>query len=163
MSNWKKVRDELEPMVRELEKIIEGYDYSEGKAELTDKKVRRKLMSEARKAKNLILEITELAYKDRESEIVEGFREIIDEIDVFLNELEIKRVVYKDASENLLKKIVNADMLLIKNLQSINETIKNVHEDILAGKTGDVVSKAAYIKKGIKDLRSILNDRGENV
>jgi hypothetical protein len=58
---------------------------------------------------------------------------------------------------------VNADMLLIKNLQSINETIKNVHEDILAGKTGDVVSKAAYIKKGIKDLRSILNDRGENV
>jgi vacuolar-type H+-ATPase subunit H len=163
MSNWDKVRRDLEPSVREIAKIIENYDYSVKSADLTDRKIRKKLTNEARKAKETTLKITELAYKDEESGVVNSLKEITDDIDVFINELDIKRIVYKDASDKLLKKIVKSDLLLIKGMDILNEMLRTTYEQTISGRPGDVVRKAAEIRRNLGELRSIFSERGENV
>lgn len=162
MSSWGKAKSELGNLVKELKSLIPEYDYSSrDKSKNTDREIRNKVIKEFEKSREFVLNMIELAYKDKETRVVENLQEVVDEIDLLINELGIEKPFWNsEIDENWMKEIVKSDLLLIKNSRNFSKIMDDLNNRLIQGVVKeDWIRKSQEFKKYIDELRVVLKER----
>src|SRR4030067_1951439 len=107
-SSWKEVKTKMWARIKEIEKLIPSYDYSEKHSMMaTDEKMTDIIHQELRTSKKLLFNILEGAYEQQKEGLTNDLQKIRDEVDVFLDGVKIKHVKWPETiPEEFLEKIV---------------------------------------------------------
>ena len=132
-SGWKEVKTKMWARIKEIEKVIPGYDYSEKHHMMaTDEKMTDLIHQELRKSKNLLFNILEGAYEQQKEGLTNDLQKIRDELDVFLDGVKIKHVKWPETiPEEFLEKIVVHDSELLREIPKLNSELEEIEHHIL--------------------------------
>ena len=132
-SGWKEVKTKMWARIKEIEKVIPGYDYSEKHHMMaTDEKMTDLIHQELRKSKNLLFNILEGAYEQQKEGLTNDLQKIRDELDVFLDGVKIKHVKWPETiPEEFLEKIVVHDSELLREIPKLNSELEEIEHQIL--------------------------------
>lgn len=179
-SSWKEVKTKMWARIKEIEKEIPAYDYSETHHMIaTDDKVKDILVDELRRSKKLLFNILEGAYEQQKEGLTPDLHKIRDEIDIFLDEVKVKHEIKwpEKIPEEFLEKIVVHDLEILRAIPKLNAELEEIHRQILGmekpgaslfdreqldklnAKTQSVKNQAAEIVKLFKERELLLNLR----
>lgn len=177
-SSWKEVKTKMWARVKEIEKEIPAYDYSEMHHMIaTDDKVKDIVVDELRRSKKLLFNIMEGAYEQQKEGLTTDVHKIRDEIDIFLDEVKVKHEIKwpERIPEEFLEKIVTHDSEILRAIPKLNAELEEIHTQILSmekpgtslfdreqldklnAKTMSVKTHAAGIIKMFKERELLLN------
>ena len=129
-SSWKEVKTKMWARIKEIEKLIPSYDYSEKHSMMaTDEKMTDIIHQELRTSKKLLFNILEGAYEQQKEGLTNDLQKIRDEVDVFLDGVKIKHVKGPDRiPEEFLEKIVTHDSEILKELPRLNSQLGEIRK-----------------------------------
>ena len=133
MNAWEKAKGETSNLVKEIEKTIPGYDYSDkAKAIATDEMICEFFIKEIRTAKDKLFNIIGTLYELQLEKVMNGsFQNLKDELDVFSDEIKARYCEWKDIPKDWLRKIIRHDANLITGLQNLNKTLEDLFQSIM--------------------------------
>ena len=177
-SGWKEVKTKMWARIKEIEKDIPAYDYSEMHHMIaTDDKVKDLMVDELRRSKKLLFNILEGAYEQQKEGLTPDLQKIRDDIDIFLDEVKVKHEIKwpQKIPEEFLEKIVTHDSEILRDIPRLNGELEEIHKHILGmekpgtslfdreqldklnAKTLSVKNHAAEIVKLFKERELLLN------
>ena len=177
-SAWKDVKTKLWARVKEIEKDIPSYDYSEvHHMTATDDKVKDLVVDELRKSKKLLFNILETAYEQQKEGLTTDLHKIRDDLDIFLDEVKVKHEVRwpQKIPEEFLEKIVAHDSEILRAIPRLNGELEDIEKhmlgmekpgsnlfdreqlDKLNGKTLSVKNHASEIVRLFKERELLVN------
>jgi hypothetical protein len=177
-SGWKEVKTRMWARIKEIEKEIPAYDYSETHHMVaTDDKVKDIVVDELRKSKKLLFSILEGAYEQQKEGLTTDLHNIRDDIDIFLDEVKVKHEIKwpERIPEEFLEKIVIHDLEILRAIPKLNGELDEIHKQILGmekpgtslfdreqldklnARTQSVKNQAADIMKLFKERELLLN------
>jgi hypothetical protein len=132
-SGWKEVKTKMWARIKEIEKSIPSYDYSEKHHIMaTDEKMTDLIHDELRKSKNLLFNILENSYEQQKEGLTNDLQKIRDDIDIFLDGVKIKHVKWPEAiPEEFLEKIVIHDSEILREIPKMNSELEDIEKQIL--------------------------------
>ncbi|GEM_PF-1066335 len=166
---WTKVKNAVEPAAEKiLGSVIPGYDYRAKKNRLnTDQAVREKLSRELEKSYKTLTEVSDLAYKDEKRDVVEHIKDISNAIDLVKKEIEnaaygMSPLFVQDHvdSKNIIR-MIEFDAKLLDELVVITEACDLVYDNVLDGKTSDIIIQTRKMKRSVDKIRNIFSDRND--
>jgi hypothetical protein len=166
---WTKVKNATEPVAEKiLGSVIPGYDYRAKKNRLnTDQAVREKLSRELEKSYNTLKEVSDLAYRDGKREIVDHIKDTLNAIDLVKKEIEnaaygLSHLFTQENvdSKNIIR-MIEFDAKLLDELVVITEACDIVYDNVLGGKTSDIVQQVRKMKRSVDKMRNIFSDRND--
>ncbi|HJW97416.1 MAG TPA: hypothetical protein VJ485_04610 [archaeon] len=127
---WKEVKTKMWARIKEIEKTIPSYDYSEKHHMMsTDERMTDIMHEELRKSKKLLFEIIETSYEQQKEGLTIDLQAIRDDIDIFLDGVKIKHVKWPDRiPEEFLEKIVTHDSEILKELPRLNSQLGEIRK-----------------------------------
>jgi len=130
---WKEVKTKMWARIKEIEKSIPNYDYSEKHLMMsTDERMTDVVHEELRKSKKILFEIIETSYEQQKEGLTIDLQKLKDDIDIFLDGVKIKHVKWPDRiPEEFLGKIVTHDSEILKQLPRLNAQLQSIRELIL--------------------------------
>jgi hypothetical protein len=166
---WTKVKNAVEPGAGKiLGTVIPGYDYHAKKNRLnTDQAVRNKLSLELNKSYKTLVEVSDLAYKDDKRDIVDHIKDALNTIDQVRKEIEhagygMSPLFTQDGVDNRnIIRMIEFDAKLLDELVIITEASGIVYDNVLAGKTSDIVQQIRNMKRSIDRIRNLFSDRND--
>lgn len=166
---WTKVKNAVEPVAEKvLGAVIPGYDYRAKKNRLnTDQAVREKLSRELEKSYNTLKEVSDLAYKDGKREVVEHIKDTLNAVNLVKKEIEnaaygLSPLFTQDHvdSKNIIR-MIEFDARLLDELVVITEACDIMYDNVLEGKTSDIVLQTRKMKRSVDKMRNIFSDRND--
>jgi hypothetical protein len=133
-SGWKEVKTKMWARIKEIEKEIPAYDYSEMHRMIaTDDRMKDILLDELRKSKKLLFNILEVAYEQQKEGLTADLHNIRDDIDIFLDEVKVKHEIKwpEKIPEEFLEKIVAHDSEILRAIPKLNGELEEVQRQIL--------------------------------
>jgi len=132
-SGWKEVKTKMWARIKEIEKSIPGYDYSEKHHIIsTDEKMSDLVHEELRKSKKLLFNILEGSYEQQKEGLTNDLQKIRDELDIFLDSVKIKHVKWPETiPEEFLEKIVIHDSEILREIPKLNSELEEIEKQIL--------------------------------
>ncbi|MFH1323572.1 MAG: hypothetical protein ABIH80_07120 [Methanobacteriota archaeon] len=166
---WTKVKNAVEPGAENiLGAVIPGYDYRAKKNRLnTDHAVRNKLSRELEKSYKTLVEVSDLAYKDDKRDIVDHIKDALNTIDQVRKEIEhagygMSPLFTQDGVDNRnIIRMIEFDAKLLDELVIITEASGIVYDNVLAGKTSDIVQQIRNMKRSVDRIRNLFSDRND--
>jgi hypothetical protein len=178
-SSWKETKTKMWARIKEIEKVIPNYDYSEKHRMMaTDEKMTDLIHEELRRSKNLLFNILEGVYEQQKEGLTNDLQKIRDEVDVFLDGVKIKHVKWPETiPEEFLNKIVVHDSELLREIPKLNSELEEMEKQILAmekpgtslfdreqldklnARTLDIKNRVAELVKLFKERELLLNLR----
>ena len=125
--SWKEVKVKMWARIKELEKAIPAYEYSEAhNVNATDEKVKEIFLKELRESKKSLFYMLESAYEQQKEGMTRDVLKLRDDIDIFLDEVKIKHTIKwpEDIPLEFLEKIVIHDSDIIKELPKLNQKLE---------------------------------------
>lgn len=171
-SAWKEVKTKMWARIKEIEKSIPSYDYSERHHIIsTDEKMTDLIHDELRKSKKLLFNILEGSYEQQKEGLTNDLQKIRDDIDIFLDGVKVKHVKWPETiPEEFLEKIVIHDSEILRDIPKLNSELEEVEKQILGmEKPGTSLfdrelldrlnSKTLDIKNRINELVKLFKER----
>jgi hypothetical protein len=160
MGGWGKAKKAAGKSVEDLEKTFRGYSYDSPKdIARTDAVVRSALKKELLKARQALLGIIELAYKEEEDEISRNLESVRDELDGFITELGIIRSPRKEPDERALEKVARADALLMRSARELTERAGQLKSEVLQSVASGVVRKSQQMRDFVFQMENVYSER----
>ena len=134
VSSWKEVKTKMWARVKDIEKEIPGYDYSETHHMIvTDDKVKDMFILELRKSKKTLFNVLETAYEQQKEGMTKDLHKLRDDVDIFLDEVKVKHPVKWPESipQEFLEKIVTHDSDILKELPKLNAKLEEIAKLLL--------------------------------
>jgi len=166
---WTNVKNAVEPVGEKiLGAVIPGYDYRAKKNRLnTDLAVREKLSRELEKSYNTLKEISDLAYRDEKRDVLEHIKDTSNAFD--LVKKEIANAAYglsplftqDDVDSKNIIRMIEFDAKLLDELVVITEASDIMYDNILEGKTSDIILQVREMKRSVDKMRNIFSDRND--
>ena len=158
---WKEVRAKMWARIKEIEKSIPSYDYSEKHHMMaTDERMTDIVHDELRKSKKTLFSILETSYERQSDSLVKDLKKIRDEIDAFLDRMKVKHVKWPDSMpEDFLEKIVVHDSEILRELPRVNSELEEISR-MLVGMDGQDLSdreQLARINNKIMETKGRVN------
>jgi hypothetical protein len=132
-SAWKEVKTKMWARIKEIEKSIPSYDYSEKHHIIsTDEKMTDLIHDELRKSKKLLFNILENSYEQQKEGLATDLQKIRDDLDIFLDGVKIKHVKWPETiPEEFLEKIVIHDSEILREIPKLNSELEDIERQIL--------------------------------
>ncbi|MCX6814989.1 MAG: hypothetical protein NTY20_05060 [Candidatus Aenigmarchaeota archaeon] len=132
-SGWKEVKTKMWARIKEIEKLIPSYDYSEKHYMIsTDEKMTDLVHDELRKSKKILFNIIENSYEQQKEGLTTDLQKIRDDIDIFLDGVKIKHVKWPETiPEEFLEKIVIHDSELLREIPRLNSELEEIEKQLL--------------------------------
>lgn len=151
-----------------LEKILGAYYYyTEGKRKEDDISVRKRIMSEIKKSRTNLTNIMEEEYLQKNMESVDMTRKTIDELDVFMTEVDLSEMghhypffsIQKSADKKSIEKLIEYDKHIIDRMINVTEATLRIHDAVLAKEDIDIVMELKKVRQYISNARNSYKDR----
>jgi hypothetical protein len=160
-SGWKDTKAKMWARIKEIEKSIPSYDYSERHHMMaTDERMTDIVHDELRKSKKLLFSILETSYERQRESLTIDLQKIRDEIDVFLDGVKIKHVKWPESiPEDFLEKIVVHDSEMLRELPKLNSELEEIRK-LLLGMDGLDISdreQLARLNNKIMEVKGRVN------
>ncbi len=158
---WKETKAKMWARIKEIEKSIPSYDYSEKHRIIaTDERITDIMHDELRKSKKVLFSILETSYERQRESLTTDLKKIRDEIDVFLDGVKVKHVRWPDSiPEDFLEKIVVHDSEILRELPRLNSELGEIRK-LLLGMDGQDLSdreQLAKLNNKIMELKGRVN------
>ncbi len=129
--DWTTIRRNVKFKIDEIRKHIRDYDYSDTDNSIaTDHRVMEYVQSELRKSKKKLFDITDVSF-GRAIELSKDFQNLRDDIDIFLDEIKLRRCEWKDLDGEWVERIIKIDLTLIEGIKKLNETLDRILREVL--------------------------------
>jgi hypothetical protein len=137
---WKEVKAKMWARIKEIEKSIPNYDYSERHHMMaTDERMTDIIHDELRKSKKTLFSILEASYERHREPVVKDLKKMRDEIDTFLDGVKIKHVKWPGSiPEDFLEKIVVRDSEILRELPRLNSELEEIIKLLLGMESQDM-------------------------
>jgi hypothetical protein len=157
MVEWTKAKEAAAREYKALQKTIEGYGYGEGKAaEKTDLSVRKVAAKSINEAKDDLFPLIEAAYMGKDFDSAGALNDIMQWLDLFLLELDLRMLWKSDAGYRGYVILVRSDAALVRGTEKVATSVKGLKS--VKGK-GGVKKSCAEIKESIAGLMMLLKRR----
>jgi len=144
---WARAADKKRLAIKELEKLIPHYKYSDAKsAAMTNDKFCRLLLEKLRISKDTLFGIINTCYEMHidDGNGLKNLSKIRDELDIFLDEIKVIHLKWDDGiPQKWLEDILSHDLNLIRNSEDIAKNLNSLFKKIISSKKRD----AAFWKK----------------
>ena len=119
--------------IKEIEKSIPNYDYSEKHRMMaTDEKMTDLIHDELRKSKKLLFNILENSYEQQKEGLTNDLQKIRDDLDIFLDGVKIKHVKWPESIPGeFMEKIVIHDSDMLREIPKLNSELEEMEKQIL--------------------------------
>lgn len=164
-----KVKNTVEPTADKiLGAVIPGYDYRSKKNRLnTDFSVRNKLSRELEKSHQTLTEIGSLAYNDGRRDVLPHIDSTKEAIDLLKNKIENASYGLspffeqeKVEASNLIH-LIEFDAKLLDDLFLITGATDLIYDNILNGKSSDVILQISKLKRNVAKISNTFKDRDD--
>lgn len=129
-SAWKEVKTKMFARIKEIEKSVPGYDYSEKHHVIfTDDRIKDVILDELRKSKKILFWIVETAYEQQKEGLVKEAHSLRDDIDIFLDHVKIKHhssAWPETIPQEFLQKIVMHDSEILREIPKLNSLLDEI-------------------------------------
>ena len=133
-SSWKDAKTKMWARIKEIEKDVHDYDYSETHRMMaTDDRLKDHLLKELRKSKKILFNIIEDSYEQQKEGLTNDLHKIRDEVDVLLDEMKVTHADKWPESipQEFLEKIVTHDSEMLRAVPKLNSMLEEAHKQIL--------------------------------
>ena len=164
-----KIKNTVNPSANKiLGSVIPGYDYRAKKSRLnTDRSLRDKLARELEKSHQTLEEIGSLAYNDGRRDVLPHIKDAQAVIDLLKNKIEnasyglspfFKQEKVDDS--NIIN-MIEFDAKLLDDLLIITDATDLIYDNILDGKSSDVILQIRKLKRNVDKVSNNFKDRGD--
>jgi hypothetical protein len=130
MTAWEKAKGDMFNFVKEMEKLIPNYSYSDSTdAANTDEKLCEIIVNRIRESKNKLFSVVQFLYEsDVEERLDEDLQKLRDELDILSDEIKVRHCEWKVLSSGWIKHIIKHDIDLISETGRLNRTLEELLE-----------------------------------
>ncbi len=154
---WEKIEPEYSKEISIMKRFIYPYKYSDIQANQTDEKARRLWISKLKEMKALLEDVA----KKQKASQQEKTKRIIDDINFAMEEMETLAYWKFPEDEQLLGKIIKADLVLLGNLDSLANAAKSLHSQTGTPEEKNFPAKFENFRKLLSSSRVIFLERAE--
>jgi predicted nuclease with TOPRIM domain len=131
---WKETKAKMWARIKEIEKYIPNYDYSERHHMMaTDERMTDIIHDELRKSKKTLFSTLEVSYERQRESLVKDLKKMRDEIDAFLDRVKVKHVKWPESiPEDFLEKIVVHDSEILRELPRLNSELEEIRKMLMS-------------------------------
>jgi hypothetical protein len=133
--SWKEAKTKMWARVKEIEKDVPSYDYSEQHHMMaTDERIKDLMLSELRKSKKALFSVLDVSYEQQKEGLTKELQKIRDDLDIFLDHVKIKRQIKwpERMPQEFLEKIVVHDSEILRRIPSLNSCIHEIQKQVLS-------------------------------
>ncbi len=135
MSEWEEARRKEYHKVKEIEKTIKSYNYSnKAHAHSTNDKILEFLLNRLRESKKTVFDIIDIAYSQQKDFVVRVMEKIRDDMDILIDKIKTTHFDWLGLPENLISKIIEHDLDMIKLATRIDNDTEWIREKVLETK-----------------------------
>ena len=144
-----------------LTKLIPGHSYREGRKALeTDRRVRDILRAELGKGILSIQEVTDMAQRANQRDLVAESRRLKEEIDQFLDDIRVAPAgFHRDIGNEEAQRLSDFDTKRMRQCKEVAVATNLLHDKLLKSNPVDVVGEVPPVRKLVRDARSVFRDR----
>ncbi len=158
----------LGTVVEGVARIIVNYTgYKRGQAKEDDLAVRKRLMSELDKSKNNLRNSLEYMYENENKKSSKKIRKVLDEIDMFSNEVDLSETGHhypffdpkKSINDKDIEQVVKFDKKILDTCINITEATEEIQQRLISGVNIDSIQEFNSLRQYITKLRNKYKDR----
>lgn len=155
-------------VVEEVAKIITNYTgYRRGQAKEDDLAIRKRMITELKKSKNNLKNSLEHMYENDDRKGSKKIRKVIDEIEMFNNEVDLSESGHsyalfdpkKSIRRKDIKKVAELDKSILETCINVTEATKKIQERLINGKRIDSDKEFGNLRQYITNIRNDYKNR----
>ena len=137
---WEKAAGESLTFIKEIKKFIPRYSYADPTHSVaTDENISEYLVIMLREGKKHLFDTIELLYELQVKGVINRLQKILDEMDIFSDEVKVKFHKEISLSKEWLRKLIMYDLHIIRESERLNKMITSLENHII--RSEEIVSE----------------------
>lgn len=157
---WEEVRSMKTSMIRDMDKVIPGYSYSDkAHAFSTNQKLGEYLIKNLREAKSRLFDIVQFLYEVQSENISAHFEKYRNELDHLSDRIKVRHFEWHSLPEEFLGRVLDLDRDMVRGVGSITQSIGRIYTLSVGFKRVDHKDfDVKAIQKASKELETQIRD-----